>query len=69
MARDARQHGTTAELSGFAWIPDRFNPRVRAGSEPAVATSILFRGCSARKGQRHARGGAWPLPGLGDRAR
>src|SRR5262245_61348268 len=32
MAREARQDGVTAELSGFAWTPDRFNPRVRATS-------------------------------------
>jgi len=30
MARESRQDGMTAELSGFAWTPDRFNPRVRA---------------------------------------
>jgi DNA-binding transcriptional MocR family regulator len=30
MARDTRQDGITAELSSFAWTPDRFNPRVRA---------------------------------------
>src|SRR5262245_48381148 len=45
MARDARPHGITAELSGFAWTPDRFNPRVReAGRMPragAVSPEII----------------------------
>jgi 2-aminoadipate transaminase len=49
MARDARQHGTTAELSGFAWTPDRFNPRVRAatpmpraGASPPDVISLAY---------------------------
>ena len=40
MARDARQEGTTAELSGFAWTPDRFNPRVRAAAPMPRAGAV-----------------------------
>jgi DNA-binding transcriptional MocR family regulator len=40
MARDARQDGTTAELSGFAWTPDRFNPRVRADTRMPRAGAV-----------------------------
>jgi DNA-binding transcriptional MocR family regulator len=46
---DARQDGTTAELSGFAWTPDRFNPRVRAvtrapraGAVPSDIISLAY---------------------------
>ena len=49
MAREARQDGVTAELSGFAWDPDRFNPRVRAtspmpraGAAPADVISLAY---------------------------
>jgi len=49
MARDARQDGMTAELSGFAWTPDRFNPRVRAtasmpraGASPPDVISLAY---------------------------
>jgi 2-aminoadipate transaminase len=49
MARDARQDGTTAELSGFAWTADRFNQRVqttrpvpRAGAVPADIISLAY---------------------------
>jgi 2-aminoadipate transaminase len=49
MARDARQDGTTAELSGFAWTADRFNQRVqttrpvpRAGVVPADIISLAY---------------------------
>src|SRR5215510_6314082 len=49
MARDARQDGTTAELSGFAWTPDRFNKRVqatrpmpRAGAVPPDIISLAY---------------------------
>jgi 2-aminoadipate transaminase len=49
MAREARQDGVTAELSGFAWAPDRFNPRVRAtspmpraGAPPADVISLAY---------------------------
>src|SRR5215510_2349029 len=49
MARNARQDGTTAELSGFAWTPDRFNPRVRAttsmpraGASPPDVISLAY---------------------------
>ena len=49
MAGEARQHGTTAELSGFAWTPDRFNPRVRAaatmpraGASPPDVISLAY---------------------------
>jgi 2-aminoadipate transaminase len=30
--RDTRREGSTAELSGFTWTPDRFNARVRAAT-------------------------------------
>jgi len=40
MARDARQDGTTAELSRFAWTPDRFNPRVRAATPMPRAGAV-----------------------------
>ena len=40
MARDARQDGTTAELSGFVWTPDRFNPRVRAAAPMPRAGAV-----------------------------
>lgn len=40
MARDARQDGTTAELSRFAWTPDRFNPRVRAATPMPRAGTV-----------------------------
>lgn len=49
MARDARQDGTTAELSRFAWTPDRFNQRVqtprpvaRAGAVPPEIISLAY---------------------------
>ena len=49
MAREARQDGVTAELSGFAWTPDRFNPRVRAttampraGASPPDVISLAY---------------------------
>ena len=49
MARDARQDGTTAELSRFAWTPDRFNARVRAatpmpraGAVPSDVISLAY---------------------------
>jgi DNA-binding transcriptional MocR family regulator len=49
MARDARQDGMTAELSGFAWTPDRFNSRVRAaasmpraGASPPDVISLAY---------------------------
>jgi 2-aminoadipate transaminase len=49
MAREARQDGVTAELSGFAWAPDRFNPRVRAtsrmpraGASPPDVISLAY---------------------------
>ena len=49
MARDTRQDGTTAELSGFAWTPDRFNKRVqaarpmpRAGAVPPDIISLAY---------------------------
>jgi len=49
MARDARQDGTTAELSKFSWTPDRFNQRVhaarpmpRAGAVPADIISLAY---------------------------
>jgi DNA-binding transcriptional MocR family regulator len=49
MARDPRRDGTTAELSGFVWTPDRFNPRVRAatpmpraGAVPADVISLAY---------------------------
>jgi DNA-binding transcriptional MocR family regulator len=49
MAPDARQTGTTAELTGFAWTPDRFNPRVRtdtrmprAGAVPPDIISLAY---------------------------
>jgi 2-aminoadipate transaminase len=49
MAREARQDGVTAELSGFAWGPDRFNPRVRAtssmpraGASPPDVISLAY---------------------------
>ena len=40
MARDARQDGTTAELSGFSWTPDRFNARVRAATPMPRAGAV-----------------------------
>jgi DNA-binding transcriptional MocR family regulator len=40
MARDARQDGTTAELSRFSWTPDRFNPRVRAATPMPRAGAV-----------------------------
>jgi DNA-binding transcriptional MocR family regulator len=40
MARDARQDGTTAELSRFAWTPDRFNARVRAATPMPRAGAV-----------------------------
>ena len=40
MARDARQDATTAELSRFAWTPDRFNPRVRAATPMPRAGAV-----------------------------
>jgi 2-aminoadipate transaminase len=40
MARDTRQDGTTAELSGFAWTPDRFNQRVRAATRVPRAGAV-----------------------------
>jgi 2-aminoadipate transaminase len=40
MARDTRQDGTTAELSGFAWTPDRFNERVRAATRVPRAGAV-----------------------------
>jgi 2-aminoadipate transaminase len=49
MAREARQDGITAELSGFTWTPDRFNPRVRAtspmpraGASPPDVISLAY---------------------------
>ena len=49
MARDTRQDGTTAELSRFAWTPDRFNARVRApspmpraGAVPSEVISLAY---------------------------
>jgi 2-aminoadipate transaminase len=49
MAGEARQDGVTAELSGFAWAPDRFNPRVRAtspmpraGASPPDVISLAY---------------------------
>jgi len=49
MARDARQDGTTVELSRFAWTPDRFNKRVqtprpvaRAGAVPPEVISLAY---------------------------
>jgi 2-aminoadipate transaminase len=41
MARDARQGSTTAELGGFAWTPDRFNPRVRTDTRMPRAGAVL----------------------------
>jgi 2-aminoadipate transaminase len=40
MARDTRQDGTTAELSGFAWTADRFNQRVRAATRVPRAGAV-----------------------------
>lgn len=47
--RDTRQESTTAELSGFAWTPDRFNARVRAatpmpraGAAPPDVISLAY---------------------------
>jgi 2-aminoadipate transaminase len=47
--RDTRRDGTTAEVGGFAWTPDRFNPRVRgadaaprAGAVPSDVISLAY---------------------------
>ena len=49
MTPDARHEGTTAELTKFAWGPDRFNPRVRAihpmpraGASPPDVISLAY---------------------------
>jgi 2-aminoadipate transaminase len=47
--RDTEREGSTAELSGFAWTPDRFNERVRAatpmpraGGVPSDVISLAY---------------------------
>jgi 2-aminoadipate transaminase len=47
--RDARREGSTAEMSGFTWTPDRFNARVRgatpmprAGAVPSDVISLAY---------------------------
>jgi 2-aminoadipate transaminase len=47
--RHTRREGSTAELSGFAWTPDRFNERVRAatpmpraGAVPSDVISLAY---------------------------
>jgi 2-aminoadipate transaminase len=47
--RSPRREGSTAELSGFAWTPDRFNERVRAatpmpraGGVPSDVISLAY---------------------------
>lgn len=38
--RDTRQDGSTVEISGFAWTPDRFNVRVRAATPMPRAGAV-----------------------------